>query len=505
MDIRKLAESLHPFERKVLPLVEERQTVRNIADACSLQEVEVMRALQWLENKGAVELSAEESELVDLDSNGKLYADKGLPERRFLDAISEDTLSVSQLEKKGLGKDEINACVGLLRRKGAVDLMKDGELSFTITDRGRELLEKPFLEESFLELDFPRDISSLSDEERFALESLKKRKGMVVVGKHKTKRAVLTDLGRDLISSAVREQDIVDVVSPALLRSGDWQGKSFRRFDVRINVPKVFGGKLQPYRVFLDWVRSRLVALGFEEMPGPLVESDFWDMDALFMPQFHSARDIHDAYYIEDATASDIPGKLLKKVKAAHESGGDTGSSGWKYHFDVGRTKQMLLRTQTTACSARKLASAPAVPGKYFAVARCFRYDVVDATHLPDFNQTEGFIIGEDLNFRHLVGLLKMFAREFADAEDVKVVPGYFPFTEPSAELFAKHPKLGWIELGGAGIFRPEVVKPLLGEYRPVLAWGLGIDRIAMLKLGIDDIRDLFSHDLQFLRDARLV
>jgi len=241
-------------------------------------------------------------------------------------------------------------------------------------------------------------------------------------------------------------------------------------------------------------------------MSGPLIESDFWDMDALFMPQFHSARDIHDAYYIKDAPRPDLPRKIVEKVRSVHENGGETGSKGWRYDFDVDQTHQSLLRTQTTACSARMLGSGNVkIPGKYFAVARNFRYDVIDATHLPDFNQTEGIILGEDLNFRHLVGLLQLFAREFADAQEVRIVPGYFPFTEPSAELFAKHPKLGWIELGGAGLFRPEVVEPLLGRYVPVLAWGLGIDRIAMLKLGLNDIRELFSHDVEFLRKSKVV
>ena len=136
-------------------------------------------------------------------------------------------------------------------------------------------------------------------------------------------------------------------------------------------------------------------------------------------------------------------------------------------------------------------------------MARCFRYDVIDATHLPDFNQTGGFVIGEGLNIKHLFGLLKMFGEEFAETDQIKIVPGYFPFTEPSAELHAKHPELGWVELAGSGIFRPEMLKPL-GIDVPVIAWGVGLDRLAMFKLGIKDIRDLFSHDLTFLRNSRL-
>jgi len=319
------------------------------------------------------------------------------------------------------------------------------------------------------------------------------------------KKAKLTDLGKKLVSVGVRDENIVDTITPQLLREGTWKNKTFRRYDVTINVPEVSGGKKQPYRAFLEWVRAKFVALGFQEMDGPLVETEFWNMDSLYMPQFHSARDIHDAYYTAEPKYGKLDEKLVKKVQAAHEHG-ITGSTGWKYAFDAERTHRHVLRTQGTACSARMLASKDLkTPGKYFGITRVFRHDVIDSTHLPDFNQTEGIIIEEGLTFRHLVGLLEMFAKEFADAEEIRIVPGYFPFTEPSAELYAKHQQLGWIELGGAGIFRPEVVAPLLGKNISVLAWGLGIDRIGMFKLGYKDIRDLFSHDLSFLRNSPVI
>ena len=160
-----------------------------------------------------------------------------------------------------------------------------------------------------------------------------------------------------------------------------------------------------------------------------------------------------------------------------HENGGDTGSRGWGYKFDHEFTRRQVLRSQGTVLSAHQLTKAK-VPGKYFGIVRCFRYDQVDATHGADFYQTEGIVLGDDVNLRNLLGLLKMFAEEIAGADEVKYVPGYFPFTEPSIEVHIKHPVLGWFELGGAGIFRPEVTKSL-GVDCPVLAWGLGIDRMA--------------------------
>jgi phenylalanyl-tRNA synthetase alpha chain len=142
------------------------------------------------------------------------------------------------------------------------------------------------------------------------------------------------------------------------------------------------------------------------------------------------------------------------------------------------------------------------VPGKYFGIVRCFRYDKVDATHLSDFYQTEGIVLGEDVNLRTLLGMLEMFATEVAGAKEVKYVPGYFPFTEPSVEVHIKHPKLGWFELGGSGIFRPEVTASL-GVHVPVAAWGIGIDRMALMALGLSDLRELFSYDLESVRLRR--
>jgi len=250
---------------------------------------------------------------------------------------------------------------------------------------------------------------------------------------------------------------------------------------------------------FLDDLRQKLLSMGFTEMVGSLVENEFWNNDALFMPQFHSARDIHDVYFVDEPKhAREIEEPHGSRVAAAHGDGGDTGSKGWGYDFDMERTRRLILRSQGTALSSRQLPNA-SVPGKYFGIARCFRYDQVDATHLADFYQVEGIVLGEDIAFTHLLGLLDLFAKEVAKAETTMYAPAYFPFTEPSVELHAKHPELGWMELGGAGLFRPEVTRSL-GVDVPVIAWGLGIDRMAMVALGVKDIRDLFSQDLDRVR-----
>jgi len=200
--------------------------------------------------------------------------------------------------------------------------------------------------------------------------------------------------------------------------------------------------------------------------------------------------------------ARSVAEPFLTRVKEVHERGGNTGSTGWGYTFDLQRASRLVLRSQGTAVSAHRLASNPLIPGKYFSIARCFRYDQVDATHATDFFQVEGIVLGEDINFRTLLGLLNLFAREVAQAKEVKFLPAYFPFTEPSVELHVRHPRLGWIELGGAGLFRPEVAAPL-GVQVPVIAWGLGLDRMAMVALGIHDIRELFTDNLDLIRSTR--
>jgi phenylalanyl-tRNA synthetase alpha chain len=287
-----------------------------------------------------------------------------------------------------------------------------------------------------------------------------------------------------------------------LLKSGAWKNRGFRAFNLKTPPVRVLLGRKNPYVEFHDKLKDKLTSLGFEEYDGPLVETEFWNCDALFMPQSHPARDIHDVYYIKDPLyAKSIAEPCLSNVAAAHENGWKTGSRGWGYSFDRQFTKRLILRSQGTVLSAKALTYAK-VPGKYFGTVRCFRYDKVDATHLADFYQTEGIVLGESVNLRTLLGLLKMFAEEVAGAKEVKYVPAYFPFTEPSVEVHIKHPVLGWFELGGAGIFRPEVTQPL-GVIVPVLAWGLGIDRMALMSLGLKDLRDLFSPDIEEVRLRR--
>ncbi|MBI2664725.1 phenylalanine--tRNA ligase subunit alpha [Candidatus Woesearchaeota archaeon] len=488
---------LHRLERAVLPALLKHSSVYDIGSAAGLKEVEVLRGIRWLRDKKLADVKEAEVDFVELDELGRAYAREGLPEVRFLEALKAGKLGLDSLMQKAkLSRDEVNASIGLLKRNGWISINKG--LVFEITVQGRDKLSKGFDEYHLLRGRFPLKVEDVA---AASLDNLVSRR-ILRISKKKLVTAALTALGRKIASSSALKEDAVDRLTPEMIKSGSWS--KLRSYNLEAPVPKVFLGKKQPYRRFLEEVRSRLVALGFREMSGPVVESEFWNMDALFMPQFHSARDIHDVYYVKEPKFADnLPKKIVENVRRAHERG-IPGSRGWRYKFDYKKTARLVLRSQDTSISPRTLSSEDLqIPGKYFQIARCFRYDVIDATHNADFDQIGGFVVGEQLNLRHLFGLLRLFAREFCGTDEVKVVPSYFPFTEPSAALYAKHPALGWIELAGAGIFRPEMTVPL-GVDKPVIAWGIGLGRVAMFKLGLKDIRQLYSHDLEYLRAAKV-
>ncbi|MBI2547402.1 MAG: phenylalanine--tRNA ligase subunit alpha [Candidatus Aenigmarchaeota archaeon] len=299
-------------------------------------------------------------------------------------------------------------------------------------------------------------------------------------------------------------QEITNL-TPQLLKSGLWKKVKFKKYDVNASVAKIYPGKLHAYRQVIEEIREKLIGLGFVEAKGPLVELNFWNADALFMPSDHPARGIHDIYMVKEPKEGKVLDKdLWRRVGDTHEKGWITGSKGWG-SWDFELAKRLVLRSQTTAVSARTLSKLKSgdIPHKMFVIDRVFRPDVIDAKHFIEFDQCEGIVVGEGLTFRHLLGYLKEFA-QIIGAEQVRFKPSYFPFTEFSTEMYVYFKDLGWVEAGGSGILRPEVTMPL-GVEVPVLAWGIGIGRLAMLKLGINDIRYLISDNLDWLRNKEMV
>ncbi len=245
--------------------------------------------------------------------------------------------------------------------------------------------------------------------------------------------------------------------------------------------------------------------MGFKEMEGNLLQSSFWNFDALFTAQDHPVREMQDTFFLSKKYERELPDKkIIKAVKESHEKGVDR-SKGWQYNWSEKEAKRIILRTHTTCLSSQTLAKLDKkdIPAKFFAIGKCFRNETVDWSHGFEFNQTEGIVVSPGLNFRHLLGYLKEFFNKMG-FEKIRFRPSYFPYTEPSVEIDVWHPeKKIWLELGGAGIFRPEVTIPLLGEKITVLAWGPGFDRMIMDYYEIKDLRETYKNDLTKLRKMK--
>jgi phenylalanyl-tRNA synthetase alpha chain len=508
MDIDKTIKILHPLERKVLPFLDKHSSFNEIVGCTKLQEVEVMRALQWLQNKEILKLKEELKEVVELDKNGRTYLRKGLPERSFLNSIKEKPLTLDEIQTKTeLDKAEINIALGVLRGKAAIEIhKKDNEIKVSITEQGKKLLDKTSLEEDFLKKTFPLELKTLKDEERFALENLKKRREIIKVDLLKLKFIELTEFGKEILKQGIGKKDYVDALTPEIVKSGSWKKKEFRAYDLKAEVPRIYFGRRHFVNQAVRYARKIWLDMGFKEMEGPILNTAFWNFDALFVPQDHPAREMQDTFFIENPTYGKLPDKeLVKKVKETHENGWTTKSKGWQYQWNENAAKLLLPRTHTTVLSSLTLAKLKKedLPAKFFAIGRCYRNEALDWSHLFEFNQTEGIVIDENVNLRHLMGYLREFAKKMGYPK-IRFRPAYFPYTEPSLEGDVYDPVHDkWIEFIAAGIFRPEVVKPLLGKEIPVLAWGPGLDRMISSIYGLTDIRDLYKNDIKQLREIK--
>lgn len=265
----------------------------------------------------------------------------------------------------------------------------------------------------------------------------------------------------------IREQTLRDAE-----KEGQWEKE---RIDVTLPGQPEQIGQIHPLNMILNEIREIFVGLGFQVAYGPDIESDFYNFEALNIPSEHPARDMQDSFYITD---------------------------------------QFLLRTHTSPVQIRTMEKmAPELPVRIIAPGKVFRRDD-DATHSPMFHQVEGLAVDENISFADLKGTLLLFAREmFGPDQKIRLRPSFFPFTEPSAEVDISCimcsgegcrvcSNTGWLEILGCGMVHPRVLE--VSGYNPRevtgFAFGMGVERIAMLKYGIGDLRLFFSNDLRFLK-----
>lgn len=251
------------------------------------------------------------------------------------------------------------------------------------------------------------------------------------------------------------------------------------RVDVTLPGRALWQGSKHPLTLVLEEIKEIFLALGFAVAEGPEVEWDYYNFEALNLPKEHPAREMHDSLYI---------------------------------------TPEILLRTHTSPVQVRTMEKqAPQLPVRIIAPGRVYRRDALDASHSPIFHQVEGLVVDKNISFADLKGTLVHFVhRFFGEDRKVRFRPSYFPFTEPSAEVDVScgmcHgegcrlcSQTGWLEILGCGSVHPHVLK--MSHYDPEevtgFAFGMGVERMALLKYGIDDIRLFYENDLRFLRQFR--
>ncbi len=464
--------------------------VKELADATGLPESSIMSIIELLKSKGLVQEEVVVEEKYQLTREGERVVKEGFPEEKLLKLLLErmEPVSVREAIEK-IGKTDTQIGIGALRRRGAVEV-KSGLISLVRDPRRDIEFERSILEKI-----------SRGEEVEGAEEKLRILESRGLVEKKLVKN-VRIKANVKLIEKVLREAgETISRLTSKHITSGSWRRVVLREYNVEARPPALYPGLRHFYKLFIRLLRKKLLEMGFTEYNGPFIEQEFWNFDMLFQAQDHPAREVHDTFRISvKPRGVDASKELVDRVKIVHECGGSTGSRGWGYKWSIDVASRYVLRSQTTSVTIRALATLkPKPPFRIFTIGKVYRPDVIDSKHLPEFYQLDAIVSEPEMSFSKLLGYLKEFFERLG-FEKIKFQPAYFPFTEPSVEGYLYIDGLGWVEVFGAGMFRPEVLEMAGVDYR-VGAWGMGIDRIAMAYLGIDDIRKLYSRNVSQLRE----
>lgn len=501
-DIKKTINELHIYEKKLLKELEANPdaTPEEIAENADMDIKSVMSAAGSLASKDIIEVDKQVQETYSLTEDGLEYANEGLPERKILNALlDKDHINMKDLsDEAGIDKKEANIAIGWLRRKNWAQIDKG---VVNITDFGKDFATKLGADEKVLDyLKANADgVKLFTDDLVDGFNKLTGRKNILNVKKETSHSFKILSKGESILKTGFTIQKQATQLTHQQLKDGEWKNLQYRPYDINAEAPVVFAGKKHPLREIIDEIREIFLNMGFSEDNGEYVESAFWNFDSLFQPQDHAAREMQDTFYLKNPLTCDLPDDDLVQLTAeTHETGADTGSIGWQYDWSEDIARQSVLRTHTTGISTKHLFEHEP-PIKMFSVGRVFRRETFDYKHLPEFHQVEGLVCGEGISYQNLLGTLKEFYKKLGF--EVRFRPAYFPYTYLSteSEIYLEE-KGAWIELGGAGMFRPEVLKPL-GINQPALAFGMGIERLAMIRYDVEDIRMLYKSDINWLRE----
>ena len=463
-----MSQVLHDIEKKIIESLQKKsvQNPDQLSESTQLSIDQIRRGIEWLRLKELAEVKETSKVEISLGQNGIDAFKNGLPERKLMDLIKDGPKTFDEL-RRVLSGAGFNAAIANAKKNGWIKIDKsESDSRISVKEKS---IETP--EEKLISLIGEKSIPEEQIENKLALKFLLQRPDYIIQNTEKSKTVSLTEKASNIDST--------------LSTSG--------AIDVEADVSTVFAARTHPLKDTIDEIREIFVKLGFSEIQGTLTQSSFWNFDALFTPQDHPARELQDTFYLENIK-SEKPAtpKQIKQVSASH-------SQNWRYNWQLSESQKMVLRTHTTCVTIKYLAEKKPEDARVFSLGRVFRNEKVSYKHLVEFNQIEGIVVGNNTTLRDLMGIQKEFYKQLGLTK-IKFWPTFFPYTEPSLQTMVYNEKLGkWVELFGMGIFRPEVTKPL-GITKPVLAWGGGIERIAMLKYDLDDVREFYSNNLNWLR-----
>ena len=484
-----------PRQYRIIALLAEKGEIdaEKLSEALSTRREDLMRDLAELEHRGLIKIERQKAIEYVLTGDGSRYVKQGLPEEQVYSVIDKCA---------GRGVNEFLKCVeehGVISNDAYIGLQYLVKSKCVVVEDKRVIVGNRSACEETIER--ARELISL------VLDLINKKmlpsEDVVALARRRQiietrERVILKIKASDKLLSAwrsglVKEKTVLTVIKPEVALGLDKY--IIKEFDFSIELPSIPLSRKHPFMQFIDELREIMVSMGFEEVKGPHVEAEFWNFDVLFQAQDHPAREIHDTFFLKTNLRAHIDPALLDIVKRVHEAG-------WGYKWDPARSMRLVLRSQTTAVSARALRERGGGEYRVFTIDRNFRPENLDAKHSMEFYQLDGVIVGKNVNFKHLLYFFKEFAAALG-LREIWFKPGYFPFTEPSVEGYVKHPKLGWIEVFPGGMFRPEVMEMLGCSGYKAAAWGIGVDRLAMIVLGIDDIRLLFTRDIDTLSSMK--
>jgi phenylalanyl-tRNA synthetase alpha chain len=488
-------EAFHPIELSILNSLSKYDHVgaHSLAASTGLSIDQVRRGIEWLKFKNLISIEESYTQRIFAASEGMAASQKGLPERRLVNSLKEGKVTISEVLASGAIKnEEINPAIAGARRNQWIQLL-EGKMVLT------PLTAKKSPEETFIE-NLKRggvEISKLTGEEKLVLEQLKKRPNYIEIKEEKESRISLTDAAKQIIIPTLNQEKLERRLTTELITSGKWKETNFSALDVEAPAPVIYLGRRHPLIEIIEEIKEIFIGLGFSEIEGPVIQSGFWNFDALFTPQDHPAREMQDTFYISAQTQPPISASKdqISRISRVHKKR-------WNRRWDVQEAQRLVLRTHTTPVTLQHLAKVKSSDvGRFFSVGRVFRNEKVSYKHLVEFHQVEGVATSKEASLRDLMGLQKEFYAKMG-IKHIKFWPTFFPYTEPSLQSMVYNQELEkWVELFGMGIFRPEVTKPF-GIKNRVLAWGGGLERIAMLRFGLEDVRELYGNKLAWLRSV---